>query len=183
MMIDVIGCTAIIGCVVGVTTLISSRAERQRGTIPQLRQAIATTELQIRNLESSCEQERGEIDNRNQRLKEPGRLPQVMPIENYMQSLARMAEASNVRVLLEKPLASRKYPGLLEERFAYTITGPGTSIIDFLDAVENSGFWADISYLRIDTSSARKGQAVKDPVALLTFSLFSHLNEEESENG
>lgn len=109
-----------------------------------------------------------------------GHLPAHAPVEAYFEALATVARRHGLRVVRHSPVGSRRYPGLLEQRFQYEVSGPGSGVLTFLKAIEESRFWADVGYLRIHSGNPTTAGGGAPRVALLTISLFSALPPEAS---
>lgn len=100
-----------------------------------------------------------------------GPMPGQTPPETNLRALSTLAAENHLGVVRQFPLSPREYPGLLEQRFAYEVTGTMPDLARFFKAVELSPSWTDISYLKID--QGKGAVPTKDRNALLTFSVFS----------
>jgi hypothetical protein len=123
------------------------------------------------------------LKERQVELATSGQLPAQIPIEEYFQTLSRLAGRHHLRVVRHNPLGPRSYPGLLEQRYAYEVIGTMPDIARFFRAIEDAEFWADISYLKIDggpPSADQGGEPTDERDAILTISLFSAAPAEQS---
>jgi hypothetical protein len=68
-------------------------------------------------------------------------------------------------------------------RYAYEITGAMPDIARFFRAVEQTEFWADISFLKVDQGAGPLQAGSARRVASLTISLFSALPAEADPDG
>lgn len=103
-------------------------------------------------------------------LASAGALPAQAPQETHLKALSGLAAQNHLSVVRQLPLAPREYPGLLEQRFAYEVTGAMPDLARFFKAIESSPSWTDISYLKLEQGKKEKPSA---RTALLTFSAFS----------
>lgn len=187
MAVDVLGFVVIAGCIAATIAILSDQSERRSQTIPDLLRVIDDTSIAIKRLEQQLENKQEEIGSLRKELYAPGHLPQATSMEQYIRELSELAAGHGVQVVLQKPLPSVTYPGLMEERLSYTVSGTGNAILRFLHDVEEADQWADVGYLNIRRQSPgrsvsaganRKGDT--NVTALLTFSLFSHRASDES---
>lgn len=103
-------------------------------------------------------------------LASAGAMPAQVPQETHLKILSGLAAQNHLSVVRQLPLAPREYPGLLEQRFAYEVTGAMADLARFFKAVETSPSWTDISYLKLEHG---KKDDASQRSALLTFSAFS----------
>ena len=108
---------------------------------------------------------------RQSQLAAVGPLPSEVPSESYLRTLSSLASENKLTVVRQLPLSPRDYPGLLEQRFAYEVSGTLPDLARFFKAVELSPSWTDISYLKVETGKSTEGESHRS--ALLTFSVFS----------
>jgi len=83
-----------------------------------------------------------------------------------------------LRIVKHHPLSARQYPDLLEQRYAYEVTGSLPDLVEFLKSIENTDFWADVSHLKVDRGKRRKDAVSDERNAALTISLFSALTSQ-----
>ena len=100
-----------------------------------------------------------------------GQMPAPIPAETLLQALSALAMQNHLSVLRQHPLSPRTYPGLLEQRFAYEVTGTTHDLARFFKAVESSSAWTDIGYLKVDDARLPENLLLRK--ANLTFSAFS----------
>ena len=147
-------------------------------------QMISSATQNLAALRSAGDGQRATLKERQVELATSGQLPAQIPIEEYFQTLSRLAIQNHLRVVRHNPLGPRSYPGLLEQRYAYEVIGIQPDLARFLRAIEDAEFWADISYLKIDGGKRQGGEPTDECDALLTISLFSAARAEgASENG
>jgi hypothetical protein len=115
------------------------------------------------------------LASRRRQLTETGQLPDRAPIDEYFRALSTTAAEHHLHVVRHQPLSSREYPGLLEQRFTYEVTGTARDLLRFLRAIEESGYWADVGYLKMERGVGDERAAANNRVATLTISLFSSL--------
>lgn len=171
------------GAVVAVCVLVSVwhtafRPDGAKSEIAGFARVIKTAQKDLAGLRTACDRQRAVLAERNAELAESGHLPEQTPVEEYFRTLSDLAARHQLRVVRQNPLSSRRYPGLLELRFAYEMTGSMPDLVRFFEAIENTDFWADISYLKVES-----GQMPDNRVANLTLSLFSVLSSNGSASG
>lgn len=147
-------------------------------------QMISSATQNLAALRAAVDGQRATLKERQVELATSGQLPAQIPIEEYFQTLSRLAIQHHLRVVRHNPLGPRSYPGLLEQRYAYEVIGTQPDLARFLRAIEDAEFWADISYLKIDGGKRQGGEPTDECDALLTISLFSAARAEDgSGNG
>jgi hypothetical protein len=112
-----------------------------------------------------------------------GPLPDRAPVESYLQALAGLCAQHHVNVVSQHPLSPRNYPGLLEQRYAYDISGTAPDLLRFLRAIESLDYWCDVSYLSLERSQTHETQRMAKGAANLTLSLFSSSQSTVMERG
>jgi len=146
-------------------------------------QMISSATQNLAALRLAGDGQRATLKERQAELATSGQLPAQIPIEEYFQTLSRLAGRHHLRVVRHNPLGARSYPGLLEQRYAYEVIGTQPDLARFLRAIEDAEFWADISYLKIDggpSSADQGGEATDERDAILTISLFSAARAEDA---
>ena len=148
-------------------------------------QLISSATQNLAALRTAGDGQRATLKEQQVELATSGQLPAQIPIEEYFQTLSRLAKQNHLDVVRHNPLGPRSYPGLLEQRYAYEVSGTMPHLALFFRAIEDAEFWADISYLKIDggPSSADQGPGAPGTDkrdALLTISLFSAATAEPS---
>lgn len=175
LVIDVAGGSILTVCALASVWLIAVRPDGAKGEIAEYTRLIQAAEEDLSSLQAGCDRQRRILASKRAELAEHGRLPDQTPVEEYSRMLSELAARHRLRVISQKPLSSRQYPGLLEQRFAYEVTGSLAELVHFFEAIEHAEFWADIGYLKIQSSRSVPGQTPTDRVATLTLSLFSAL--------
>ena len=136
-------------------------------------QMIASATQDLAALRSAGDRQRATLKERQAELAGGGQLPVEISLEEYFQTLSRLAVQHRLRVVRHNPLTSRTYPGLLEQRYAYEVIGTMPDLARFFRAIEDAEFWADISYLKIHNGQPQGGETTEERIASLTISLFS----------
>ena len=175
LLMDLIGAAACAGLMSVFVWFAYFRGDRTVAEIRELSGTIADARRDLVALRTSLDRQRTILQQRQAELAAGGQLPDETPIEEYFQTLSRVASAHRLHVVRHNPLAPRTYPGLLEQRYAYEVSGSMPDIARFLKAIEDARFWADVSYLKIDAGSRQVDPASIDRVASLTISVFSSL--------
>jgi len=174
LLIDLVGVAVVSLCSFAVYSLATAQAHRSSQTIPGLQAQSNQSAQDVHRLTSACQRQRTEMAATQEVLDRTG-LPQSTPVEVYLQAIATLASENQIRVVEQHPLSPVSYPGLLEQRCAYGVSGRATNLIAFLYAVEQAPYWADISYLSIQSDSGTDLRQTAEHTARLTFSLFSHI--------
>jgi hypothetical protein len=180
LLIDLIGGGLALACVGGFVWFTTLRPDQTAREVDRLNGLIRSAQRELSVMRVDRDRERSLLRARLAQLEESGDLPMETPVEEYFRSLSAMAKEYGLRVIRHNPLGHRTYPGLLERRYAYEITGATTDIMRFFQALERADFWADIGYLKITgTAAGARGERV----ASLTISVFSALPHEDDEKG
>lgn len=153
--------------------LVVVRYPQASASMEELDRSIASAERDRAGLVATKRQQVETVRARSAHLAERGLLPDLPPIEEYLQLLTRLAHQHQLSVVGHSPSAPRNYPGLLEQRYAYEVTGSSMDIIRFLSAIERQEQWCDVSHLVIDASRTKPGDKPATTSAALTISLFS----------
>lgn len=171
----------------GVAALLWSvvlRPDRTSAAIQELSEDLRVGRQRLAQVRAELQEQRSLVQSRRAQLDTAGKLPEQTRVEEYFQVLSGLATSNSVTLLRQNPLTSRLYPGLLERRYAYEVSGSAPDLVRFLKAIEESKFWADVSYLTIDQGVAGAGGVSRSRVARLTISLFSApTSEQEGESG
>lgn len=181
--IDVVGGCTVAACLFGLVWFTLIRPDRARAEIVELTRLLHRTRQEHRVVLASRHRQHAALQSYEAKLAKTGQLPTEAPIEEYFQTLSNFASKNHLRVVSHNPLTSRRYPGLLEQRYAYEVSGSLPDLIRFLKSIEESDFWADVSYLALDSGNARAnaaGRGRAERVAALTISLFSVLSSDTS---
>lgn len=173
LLMDLIGAAACAGLLSAFVWFACFRGDRTVAEIRELSETITDARRDLVGLRTSLDQQRTILQQRQAELVAGGQLPDETPIEEYFQTLSRVASSHRLHVVRHNPLSPRTYPGLLEQRYAYEVSGSMPDITRFLKAIEDAKFWADVSYLKIDAGSRQVGPASIERVASLTISVFS----------
>ncbi len=177
-LIDACGALALLACLGGAVWLTFLRHNSARQESAAFRARLEADRQTLATMQLAVERQQNKLQAGLQRLEISGRLPQHSPIEEFFQALAVAAARSGLHVLSQTPAETRIYPGLTEQCFTYEITGTLHNILSFLQAVEQTSYWADVSYLKIDQGDAAGGADVHRKAAL-TLSVFAAVDGRE----
>jgi len=180
--INLAGAALTAACWAGVTWFIGFYGDNMRSQCREYRCAIESARTELAQLGASRAQDEQKLVAVREQMSDRGKLPEITPIEDYFQLLSRLADQHALTVVRNNPLSARQYPGLLEQRFVYEVTGSTTEIVDFLRDIEQTDYWADVGYLKIERAT-QNGLSVPQREAALTFSLFSALPSEPKVGG
>ncbi len=182
--IDFVGACAVSACIFTFGWLTVIRGDEVSARIDDLTQTVQTAKQELVALRGTRDRRRIVLGDRRAELASGGRLPDHAPIERYFQTLSALAIQHRLRVRRHHPVSPRHYPGLLELRYAYELSGAMPDITRFLRAVEGTEFWADISFLKVEQGPGPPRGESTQRIASLTISLFSALPvEEDSDEG
>jgi len=177
--IDVAGTLLVTVGLLGFLWLTVVRGDDANTEIQELTRTLVEAARNVATLRATRDQQQAVLEERRAELAAGGQLPLQTPIEEYFQTLSRLASDHRLRVVRHHPLTPRSYPGMLEQRYAYEVSGAIPDIARFFKAVEDDDFWADISYLKIAGGDVPLGAATPDErTALLTISVFFALPTE-----
>ncbi len=176
--VDIIGGLATAACVAGFLWMAFVHSDRTSSTTATLRVACDHAEQNLGQLTREKNDKRAQLEERQSLLDRSGRLPERTPIEPYFQTLSQLTARHHLRILSQSPLASRTYLGLLEQRYAFEISGAMPDLASFLQSVEATEFWADVSYMSITSRPSMTPDAPAERIARLTLSLFSSASTE-----
>lgn len=181
--IDLLCGCALAVCLLGFVWLTVVREDGTKAEIKELNRFIREGRQDHRALQAALQKQRALLTKRRAELAETGELPAEMPVEQYFQTLSNMASDHRLRVVRHNPLPSRHYPGLLEQRYAYEVSGSFPAITRFLKSIEEADFWADVSYLKVDGGGGSEAVARSERGAVLTLSLFSAPKSDGPDDG
>jgi len=180
LLLDVFGATLSAAGLLLALWMTFFHGEHATTELSDLTQLISSATQNLSALRMAGDGQRATLKERQAELATSGQLPAQIPIEEYFQTLSRLAGRHNLRVVRHNPLGPRSYPGLLEQRYAYEVIGTMPDLARFFRAIEDAEFWADISYLKIDGGHGSGGEPTDDRNAVLTISLFSAAPAEQS---
>ncbi|MGD2108922.1 MAG: hypothetical protein PVI86_05975 [Phycisphaerae bacterium] len=176
-LVDVLGAVLVAACLTGFVWVIAIYNNQTAAQIDELEQLVRDGRRELRRLGVARDRQDAVLRQRQAELSETGQLPTNAPVEQYFQALSTLASAHALRVARQNPLPARSYPGMLEQRYAYHVSGGLPDLLRFLKSIEQTDFWADVSYLALERGSGTEDSAVNARVAELTISLFSALPE------
>lgn len=178
--VDVMGAGTVAACLTGFVWVIAIHNSQTTSEIATLKKSVRSAQQELRSLGIARDQQAAVLESRQAELTETGQLPPEAPVERYFQTLSTLATEHSLRIVRHNPLSPRAYPGMLEQRYAYDVTGSMPDLMRFLRSIEETAFWADVSYLKINRGNGAEDIAVHGRVAELTISLFSALPAETS---
>ena len=170
--IDLAGICLFAGLVGVCGWLMLVAGDRTRQELAELSRSAADAEQDLASLAAVRDQHRLQLTERQEELSTRGHLPDKLPLEDYFQSLAQLAGGNRLHVVRHQPLSIRLYPGLMESRYAYEVSGEFPDVVRFLYAIEQADFWADVSHFRLQGFESQEGAAAPK-TAVLTVSVFS----------
>ena len=181
--VDVLcGCT-VAACLADFVWLTTLREDHAGADIETMRWSIDQARLDHRAAMDDRKQQLEILADRRAELAKTGQLPTDTPVEAYFQTLSSIVSHHHLRVVKHHPLSTRQYPDLLEQRYAYEVIGKLPDLVAFLRSIENTDFWADVSYLKVDPARGHKEAVPDERIASLTISLFSALLSKKPSDG
>lgn len=166
------GAALVAVCLVSASWVLIVRTDQFTDQGRNLNEELEAARRDLVQLRESCERQRGIIARRELDMQERGRLPHQPPVEAYFQTLARLSAEHGLSVRAHRPAGQRTYPGLVEQRFTYELTGPVEKLAQFMAAMERSEYWCDIGFLALEEGTSADPGAAPAPVAHLTISMF-----------
>ena len=182
LIINAVGAGVVAAGVFGVAWLTVIRDDDPVAEIRKWEATIRDARQDLTHLQKTRAEQDVLLAKNRANLEECGRLPEQTPIEDYFQTLATLTAQHHLRVLRQNPIAARQYPGVFEERYAYVLAGTMPDLMRFLWAIEQTDFWADVGYIKIENGPGRGPDGSSDRVAELTLSLFSAVPVESPTN-
>jgi hypothetical protein len=181
--VDVPGAAVCGVCLLGCAYLVLFHSGHANLETAELTSLMNTATQDLSTVRAARDRQRAMVAERQTDLASGKYLPASLPIEEYFQTLSRLAHEHRLRVVRQNPLSPREYPGLLEQRYAYEVSGAMPDMARFFKAVEDADIWADIAYLKIETAEKDPQRVSSDRLAVLTISLFSALKQENPPSG
>ena len=170
---DVAGTGVLAVCLVAAGWLTFVRSNQTTQEINELRNRVGSDRRELISVRHRAEQATLELTKARTKLDAVGQLPARPPVERYSQTVLDLAARHQLRVIRQNPVASRAYPGLLEERYEYEMRGATRDFVAFFAAIEMTDYWGDISYLKIDSGASSRVGSTANRHASFTVSLFS----------
>lgn len=135
--------------------------------------AVESAQRDLTTLNALRDEQHALLVRRSAELEKTGQLPVRSPVMEYMQTVSELATNHHLRLIGNRPTASRNYVGLFEERIECEFGGTLPDMVRFLSAIEKTDYWADVGYLKVTARPGPANGASDQRRALLTFSLFS----------
>jgi len=171
--IDVLGSAAVAVCVLVSAWLFFVRADEASASLRTLTGQVSDARRDLASIGRIMAEQQARLVRKRGHLESTGQLPTQTPIESYSQEVLELAARHELRVIRQIPVEAKTYPGLIEQRYSYEMTGTTGNILDFLIAIEESSFWADIGYLRLEDGTKSRQDKIARRKASFTVSLFS----------
>lgn len=157
--------------------------DETRVEIARLTGLIHAAQRDARTLRATGRRQRDLVATRQEELLASGELPTEARVEEYFQVLSALSSRHGMEVIRHEPLAARHYPGLLEQRYAYEVSGSLPNLLRLLRSIEQADFWADVSYLEVQSGMSSRAPTSGQPVTVLTISLFSAVVQDVKPDG
>jgi hypothetical protein len=178
LVLDLIGGCTLAAFLLVFLWLTFVRSDGTASQVKELRRVVQTVRQDLGQAMATRDQLRGVLADRQEELAKTGQLPEQTPVDEYFQTLSRLAEKHHLRVVRQNPLPSRSYPGLFERRYAYEVSGAMPDLTRFFRAIEDTDYWADVSFFKIDNGRGRGSPNERG--AVLIISLFSALPADDA---
>jgi len=173
LVIDLVGTGLMLVCFSLLMSFTVLRSDDTTDEVVRLEHSITEGTRALTALRVSLDQSGDQLQRNRDILAQQGKLPERAPIDEYFSFLSRLADQHELRVLSHYPLGVRRYPGLLERRFAFEVIGSLSDLTRFFKDIEESSYWADIGFLKITPPQAGRGANPRERQAQLTVCLFS----------
>ncbi len=161
---------ALLACVA--IWLIITYVDRSGQELTEIRKELARTRQSLARYQVAESAVQAKIKKQTADLAQQGTLPDQFPIGSYFRDLTSMAIKAGVTVQSQVPMVATEYPGLVEQRSQFEVSGSLQSILTFFEAIEQSSYWADIGYFSLAQGSSR-GTSTLERHAKFTISMFS----------
>lgn len=173
--VDLVGGCLVVGCVSAFIWLIVGKSDLVRIEIQRLSRDVAVSSQGLYQLRAEHQKQKAILQDREALQSRTGKLPDRAPTEGYFQRLSVLSAQHGLKVLQHHPLPPVEYPGLLEERFTYEVSGNWPDIVGFLQAIESMDAWADVAYFKVSRGGSTGGRETTERPVALTISMFSAL--------
>ena len=174
LLIDGLGAVLVAGCAwVGAWYGVWGTV-RTSGELTELSSTVEDLETTFVRLKNTLEAKQEAYQQRLTELGQRELLPEKTPAEENLRAIAELVRQSQLELLELTPAESRRYPGVIEQRYELRLSGAFTDYVRFFKAFEASPFWGDIVGLRLTSTNA---QAPGGKSGLMTVSLYSTVTE------
>jgi len=163
-------CALIVACAAWVAFVHVGKAAHES---LDMRTHVESTRQTLSTLEAAALRQESLRETRSKELSERGKLPPAPPVEEYLSAMAAAAAAHQLNVMGHSPGVQRRYGDVVEQCLSFQVSGTAGNLFRFLRSVEESTYWADIGYLRIEGGEAAGAPLSQVRRASLTFSLFA----------
>ncbi len=137
----------------------------KRKALSSARQTLATLQVANASQQAAILQQTTDLIDR-------GTLPSQFPTGSYFQDLTLLATEAGVTIQSQIPMVAAEYPGLVEARSQFEISGSLQAILTFFDAIERSTYWADVGFFSLAQGGGADPSS-RDHSAKFTISMFS----------
>ena len=161
------GCVMAI-CVAGLMWMTLVRSDDSRGVIRTMESRVVEAQRELASVRAERDQRRTLLLERRQRLADSGQLPEKLPLVEYFQTVSRLAQSHDLRIVRQRPAPPREYPGLLEHRIEYEVSGSFPDLVRFLNQLEQSKLFWIVESL---TVSGKVGQKLRLNLQAATYLL------------
>jgi len=170
ILVDVIGAAVALSCAaVGVWEgLLKPNNAGQK--IHDLSGELSQLEEEVEKAKAVLAAQRDAYRQRQSALGERDLLPENVPVERDLRALSDLAVRNGLEVREFSPLGTRRYPGVQEVRFALRTTGGFDNYLGFLRGFEASSSWADITFLKVDSTSLQTGEGKSGEMTVCLYS-------------
>lgn len=104
---------------------------------------------------------------------ELGQLPDESPIDQDLKKITSIASDNGIKILEVIPVATVRYPSILELRYKIKAEGSFPGHVRFLRDYEACSFWSDMTYLSMVETMGETGAEGPNRQSELTVSFFS----------
>jgi len=176
-----LACGAIVALLACVALwLLITYVDRSGQELAGMRKELARVRQSLARYQVAESAVQAKIKKQTADVAQQGTLPDQFPIGSYYRDLTTMAIKAGVTVQSQVPLVAAEYPGLVEQRSQFEVSGSLQSILTFFEAIEQSSYWADIGYFSL-TQGSRRGTSTLERRAKFTISMFSANTSEDDQ--
>lgn len=136
---------------------------------------VAQEQADLQQLQSALAQSRTMRKTLLVDAKKKGHLPTRSPIDEDLQTITGLANASNVKFVQVEPISTVLYPNVQEHRYRVRTVGTFSNHLRFFQAFEDCSFWADITYVKLEQTMTEMNQLDVIRHSDMTLSFYSAL--------
>jgi len=154
LVIDVAGTLLTAGIVVSAAWFSIFKPDTATSKMRVVAGELAHMRADLAQLQSLLDRHTRQRATLQQEAADKGRLTERSPAQHNLAAITGMAKKNGVRVLRVDPVAEVLYPNIQELRYRLETAGTYADHLRFLDEFEQSTFWSDLTFLKIEQTRA-----------------------------